>query len=249
MEEQIQARDVKGYYRDPKVVDHYSDASQRVGLWLSEQKLFTALFQPDQALLELGCGAGRISLGLYALGYQRLLATDFSHEMVVRAREIAESRNCQLAFRVADATRLNFEENHWDGAIFGFNGLMQIPLRAQRKVAMGEVFRVLKPGACFVFTTHDRNIQRHKVFWKREAELWRKGKQNPRLLEFGDMLDERVTPNLYIHIPDTEEIRRDLKETGFKIEQDMLRSTIANENQQVRDFSDECRFWIARKPE
>lgn len=249
MAEPIQARDVKGYYRDPGVVDHYSDASQRVGLWLSEKKLFTALFQPDQVLLELGCGAGRISLGLYALGYQRLLATDFSHEMVVRAREIAESRSCDLSFRVADATRLNFEEDHWDGVIFGFNGLMQIPLRAQRKVAMGEVFRVLKPGACFVFTTHDRNIQRHKVFWKREAELWRKGKQNPRLLEFGDMLDERVTPNLFIHIPDTEEIRRDLKEIGFKVEQDMLRSAIANENQQVRDFSDECRFWIAKKPE
>lgn len=249
MEEQIQARDVKGYYRDPEVVEHYSDASHRVGLWLSEKKVFTSLFQPEQAVLELGCGAGRISLGLYALGYRHLLATDFSHEMVVRGREIAESLRYELTFRVADATRLSFEENCWEGVIFGFNGLMQIPWRAQRKLAMEEIFRVLKPGACFVFTTHDRNIQRHKVFWKREAELWRKGKQNPRLLEYGDMLDDRVTPNLYIHIPDTEEIRRDLKEAGFKVEQDMLRSAIANENQQVRDFSDECRFWIARKPD
>lgn len=245
----IQARDVQSYYRDSSVVEHYSDASNRVGLWASERKVFTALFQPEQSVLELGCGAGRISLGLYQLGYRQLLATDFAREMVERGRAIAETLRYELPFEVADATRLPFEDGSWQGVIFGFNGLMQIPGRERRKAAMAEAYRVVQSGGHFVFTTHDRNIQRHKAYWKREAELWKRGRQHPRLLEYGDMLDERVTPNLYIHIPDTNEIRQDLKEVGFKVEQDMLRSTIANETQQVRDFSDECRFWIARKPD
>jgi hypothetical protein len=43
------------------------------------------------------------------------------------------------------------------------------------------------------------------------------------------------------------EIIEDLKSTGFIIETDVLRKDIANESDQVRHFSDECRFWVARK--
>ena len=47
----------------------------------------------------------------------------------------------------------------------------------------------------------------------------------------------------------TSDIRKDLKDAGFLLERDVLRSRVAEESQMVKDFSDECRFWIARKPE
>ena len=53
---------------------------------------------------------------------------------------------------------------------------------------------------------------------------------------------------LYIHVPTREDVLADLRRVGFKLEVDVLRSQLANEPHRVREFSDECRFWIARKP-
>jgi ubiquinone/menaquinone biosynthesis C-methylase UbiE len=244
----IESRQVRSYYRDPNIVRHYLDATNRVGLWDSEKQVFGRLFAREDSLLELGCGAGRIAIGLYELGYRNLLATDFSPEMVHEGHNASECLGYDIPFRVADATKLTFSPESFQGVIFGFNGLMQIPGRERRRTAMREVYRVLQNHGVFVFTTHDRNVQRSSGYWKKEAELWRKGGQDPRLVEFGDVLDDCTDPPLFIHIPDSQEVRDDLKSVGFKVEQDFLRSSVANESLRVREFSDECRFWIARKP-
>ena len=68
---------MKAYFESDGVVDDYAKASVELGLWASEEKIFTRLFAPDDSLLELGCGAGRIAIGLYELGYRNLLATDY----------------------------------------------------------------------------------------------------------------------------------------------------------------------------
>ena len=77
---------------------------------------------------------------------------------------------------------------------------------------------------------------------------WRVGIQDKALLEFGDRYGETPNGRLFIHVPDASEIRKDLKEVGFLIQRDVLRSRVSEESQLVKDFSDECRFWIARKP-
>ena len=66
---------------------------------------------------------------------------------------------------------------------------------------------------------------------------------------FGDLYGE--TPEgsmMFIHTPTCEEVREDLKAAGFRVEADTLRHQIANEPPVVRDFADECRFWVAQKP-
>jgi hypothetical protein len=49
-------------------------------------------------------------------------------------------------------------------------------------------------------------------------------------------------------VPDNAAIRQDLKKAGFVVERDLLRSRLVEESQLVKEFSDECRFWVARKP-
>ena len=62
------------------VLEHYQEATEKVGLWNSEKIVFSKTF-PDKSckLLELGCGTGRISFGLWRLGYRNLMATDFQN--------------------------------------------------------------------------------------------------------------------------------------------------------------------------
>lgn len=237
------------YFGAAMVVDHYAQAAASVGLWASEEKIFNRVFADKGAsLLELGCGAGRIAFGLHELGYQHILATDVTRAMVKEARRIATSLDYSIPFKVEDATSLSFEDNLFDGAIFGFNGLMQIPGADARQKAMCEVFRVIRPGAFFVFTTHDRELPKYRSFWESEKKLWRKGKQHPDLEDFGDRYESTDMGMLFIHVPTTQEIRDMAKKAGFRVEADVMRSIIANEPPRVRDFSDDCRFWVLQKP-
>lgn len=239
---------VRQFFRDPRAVEHYEQAAASLGLWVSEETVFRQVFKPEESLLDLGCGAGRIAIGLSHLGYGDLTGADYSEEMIEGARELGDLLALSIPFHVADATALPFADASFGGAIFGFNGMMQIPGRERRQQAMREVFRVVRPGGCFVFTTHDRANLRHRTFWAAEKERWEKGEQDPRLVEFGDRYHEAPIGCTFMHVPTRDDILADLGLAGWKHEQDFRRSEIAKEPARVREFSDECRFWIARKP-
>jgi len=69
------------------------------------------------------------------------------------------------------------------------------------------------------------------------------------LIEFGDRFDQTPNGKLYLHVPEISEVKKDLVEAGLKLEWDKLRSSITDESELVKKYSDDCRFWVARKPE
>jgi ubiquinone/menaquinone biosynthesis C-methylase UbiE len=243
----ITTGEVKAYYDDPSVVDHYRRATANIGLWVSEEQVFRRVFEQDDRILELGAGTGRIAIGLAEIGYKHILATELSREMIKEARRIGKVLELPVSFRQADATRLKFEDSLFDGAIFGFNGLMQIPGREARRQALREIHRVVRPGGALVFTTHDRQNPKYRNYWRDERIRWNKGKQKPELLEFGDRFEDTELGPLFIHVPTPEEVREDLQATDWKAEWDCLRSKISLETPATLHFSDDCRFWVARK--
>jgi ubiquinone/menaquinone biosynthesis C-methylase UbiE len=244
----VSSSEIQKYFSNSPVLDHYQEATEQVGLWNSERIVFSKTFSdPDLKLLEIGCGAGRISFGLWKKGYSNLTATDFSKAMVKRSRILNQKFKTEISFQVEDATDLSFGDNSFDGAIFGFNGLMQIPGRENRLQAMREIQRVLNPGSYFVFTTHDQAMPKWKKFWANERKKWKKGQQNPELLEFGDRFEETPRGKLFIHVPDVGDVRSDLMAAGFSVERDIVKSKICEESKLVNQYSDDCRFWIARK--
>lgn len=244
----MEFKTVRSHFEQNDVVAHYRDAAANLGLWRSEEELFRKYFSPGKSLLELGCGAGRIAIGLWELGYRHILGVDYSKPMVEQARRLNKLLEYGISFQKGDATALNFEDNLFDGAIFGFNGLMQIPTREARKKAMSEVFRVIAPGSFFIFTAHDRQNPKYKKYWHEEKLKWRRQKPQPELDDFGDRYGPSPWGMMFIHVPENKEVREDLKEVGFRIEGDLLRSQNFNEPPDVIEFSDDTRFWIAQKP-
>ena len=240
---------VKKYFEAACIVGYYSRAASHLGLWRSEEKIFTRVFDQNASLLELGCGAGRIAFGLYELGFKNILATDYSKKMIQRARHLSKLLEYSIPFRVCDATGLEFENDVFDGAIFGFNGLMQIPQAAQRKQAFCEIYRVIRSGAWFVFTTHDRDHSQYGDFWAEEQERWCAGQQSEELNDFGDRMQVTEDGVHFMHVPNMREIEAVLKDVGFRIEATVMRSEITVESEAVTEFSDECRFWVVQKPE
>ena len=129
-----------------------------------------------------------------------------------------------------------------------FNGLMQIPGRRDRRRALLQLGRVCRPGAPLLFTTHDRDSSAfERAYWRLEAQRWETGAQDPRVHEFGDRYFEDEAGRTFMHLPDRAEILEDLAATGWEHEFDAMRKSLARESEAVRDFSDECRFWLARR--
>ncbi len=245
--ERVTESEVKNWFELESVLAHYEAATINLGLWNSEERVLRRVFRPEETLLEVGCGTGRISLGLWELGYRRVLGTDFSRAMVSKARELVGKLEYAVPFRVADARRLPFEDGMYDGVIFGFNGLMQIPGRAQRRQALAEMHRVVRAGGKAVLTTHDRAVGASPGFWAEETKRWAEGTQDIRLHEFGDRIVASDHGPIYIHIPARTEVVADLESAGWKILEDAMRSEIGPESSAVEDFAVDCRFWVVEK--
>lgn len=234
-------------------VIHYTKAAHELGLWKSELALIREYFPEREVhLLEAGCGAGRVAVGLRKEGYRRVTGFDFAAELVDQAVSLAEERGPEgLRFLQADATDPNLchtlDDKPFDGALFMFNGLMQIPGRENRRSALRGLHRVCRPGAPLLFTSHDREDPRDRDEWAREAARWAAGTQDPRLVEFGDRYFSDETGNTFMHLPDRREVLEDLAATGWKHVHDRMRDELASETPMVRNFSDNCRFWVARK--
>lgn len=271
----ISSATVRDDFNDPIAVVHYARAAHSLGLWKSEKLLIERFFTaPSARLLEAGCGAGRVTLGLWELGYENLVAFDFAEELVDQARALAEERAAVIPIHHADATLplsnlLGYSPSvvaaeiiHppqtksnpigyylFDGALFMFNGLMQIPGRANRRAALQNLAAVCRPGAPLLFTTHDRDHSRvERASWKLEALRWEQGQQDLRLVDFGDRyFEEDDVGRTFMHLPDRPEILEDLAATGWTHEFDSMRRDLARESRAVVEFSDECRFWVARR--
>lgn len=256
MTERLSGKQVRADFNDIRAVVHYTRAAHRLGLWASELKVFHDHLphRKTARILEAGCGAGRVSLGLWELGYKKIHAFDFAEELCAQAQSLFLEREVGKAISLfhADARKIaqhpEVEGLRFDAALFMFNGLMQIPGRRNRRAALRSIGACCKPGAPLIFTTHDREHSKlERKLWERETKLWLTGQQDPALVEFGDRYFEDDLGRTFMHLPIREEILEDFQATGWIHEWDAMRRTISKESRAVRDFSDECRFWVASR--
>ena len=97
--------------------------------------------QPGERILDVAAGTGTSSVALQRNG-ARVVAVDFSPGMIAEGRR----KHKNVEFIEADAEKLPFGDNEFDAATISF-GLRNV---ANPKVALGELYRVLKPGGRLV---------------------------------------------------------------------------------------------------
>jgi ubiquinone/menaquinone biosynthesis C-methylase UbiE len=105
----------------------------------------------DSYVLEVGCGSGRYALQVAATIGCRILGVDLNAPGISNANRLAATQNLmtQAQFQIADASQpLPFADSCFDAA-FSNDVLCHIP---GRLALLGELFRVLKPGARFLFS-------------------------------------------------------------------------------------------------
>lgn len=124
---------------------------------------------------------------------------DFSEKMIELAKEKAKKKKISAEFVVADLTKLPFEDNFFDAAIF-ISSLHCIEGEKNREKAVKELFRVLKKGA-----------QVEVGVWNKQSNKFRNAKSKERFVNWRDKGAR------YYYLYDDKEIYKLFEKAGFKI--------------------------------
>jgi SAM-dependent methyltransferase len=123
---------------------------------------FSQCVTHDAAILDYGCGYGRLCGELFDAGYRNLQGLDFSREMI----RAAQARYPGLHFMHHAAERLPFDDASFD-AVLLFAVLTCIPSDRAQQNLIAELARVLRPGGVlivsdYVLQNDDRNRKRYE---------------------------------------------------------------------------------------
>jgi ubiquinone/menaquinone biosynthesis C-methylase UbiE len=139
-------------YEDPQIVSSFGRHRQ---LQPPEQTLLDELGAGLGAMdmLDLGVGAGRTAWS-FAPRVKSYLGVDYARAMIERCKQDLPN----YEFAVGDARRLEFAaDNAYDFVLFSYNGIDHLELH-ERKHALAEMKRVLRPGGVLAFSSHNANF-------------------------------------------------------------------------------------------
>ena len=247
----IAAMVVQGFSSE-SVQRNYLEIS-RQGLWKSEEILFGKYFSPGSSVLDIGCGCGRTTFPLLRAGY-RVVGIDLTPAMIASAKGLAQELRMDADFRIGDAASLAFPDESFDNALFSFNGWDHIPGSKNRRKALAEALRVLRPGGVFVFSSHIRAFGPYTPYW---AKQWFRyyvlrplgfPVHEP---EFGDRFFTKAASGTfeseqYTHIPSLGEVLGQVREAGFHLVERGYRDSIAPEDAGLP--GDSCMLFVCKKP-
>ncbi|HAJ32199.1 MAG TPA: class I SAM-dependent methyltransferase [Candidatus Atribacteria bacterium] len=239
---------IRKSFTTEKTVSDYTRAVKEIGLWESEKIMIEKYFNPESRISDIGCGAGRTTIGFYKLGYRLIEGLDLSEAMIVQARRISKELDYDITFRVGDATCLDYDDETFSAVLFSFNGIMQIPGRENRIRVLKEIRRILISKGYFLFTTHERDSKEYESFWKEEKRKWASHLEDKSLHEFGDKIIKMEERDIFLHFPTREEVISSLEETEFRLIEGILRSELCEESEEVKKFSSDCVLWLVQKP-
>ena len=152
-------------YSAKKVVRWYRDLDF---IHKSEEVIFQRLhpFIKDRKLLDIGIGAGRTTKYLLEIS-KDYTGIDYTPRLV----EVAKRKYPQVTILCADARELHIFDEDFDFVLFSLNGLDYIDHNDRLK-ALREIYRVLRPGGFYVFSTHNRDYKGFKKLpWQEDTSF------------------------------------------------------------------------------
>jgi ubiquinone/menaquinone biosynthesis C-methylase UbiE len=140
----------------------YEIAPPRVRQYLdAEIEHVAGRIRPGDAVLELGCGYGRVIESLTAKT-RLLVGIDTSRSSLQLGRRLlGKTRNCRL-LRM-DAISLGFRDRVFDVVFCLQNGISAF--HVDRRTLIAEAVRVTHPGGRVLFSSYSANFWKHRLEW------------------------------------------------------------------------------------
>ena len=120
------------------------------GLQAAEARMLERYAPPPPArVLDIGCGAGRVTLALTPNGYS-VDGLDLTAAMVHAARALAAQQALRTAFVQADLCALPVAAGSYDLALIFIAALQHVAGRALRRDALRQIGLALRPGGVLI---------------------------------------------------------------------------------------------------
>jgi SAM-dependent methyltransferase len=148
--------------------------------------------RPDDDVLEIGCGIGRMTRRLAQLG-AHVVATDVSDEMLQRARDnLTEFPNVAFHLVDGDGRLLGVPDASVD-VVFSYITLQHVPSQRSQLRYLVEAARVLRPGGRLAVQVRAPGVQAWAMDWAGHAwhlvsghrtlhRAWRGARLGPRAI-------------------------------------------------------------------
>ena len=129
-----------------------------------QSAVFCRYVNRDAAILDVGCGYGRVLSELHALGFRNLCGIDFSEKLIARGKR----QFPYLDLRVMESETIDFPDASLD-AVLLCAVLTCIVADRDQEALIAEIRRVLKPGGLlyvndFLLNTDLRNRKRYAAW-------------------------------------------------------------------------------------
>lgn len=139
-----------GVFGTDRAVDLYSRRMQDPKLFPQEREAIDRYFTPGSTVLDVGCGAGRVSAILNDEGFD-VTGIDVSEPLVDKARSLCP----EVDFQVGSITDPDFAPETFDYIVFSWFGIDYLSPKAERIRAFREMYRLLNPAGMLLFSTHN----------------------------------------------------------------------------------------------
>jgi ubiquinone/menaquinone biosynthesis C-methylase UbiE len=187
-------------------------------LFRADQIALDERFVTPGRLVDLGCGTGRHAIHFARKGFS-VTAVDLSQPMLAAAGCKARAADIDLVRVQANLCRLGcFPDRCFDYALSMFSTLGMIRGGSSRRRALAETCRILRPGGRFAIHVHNLWLNLHD----RQGRRWLCTQAWTALVnrcEFGDrQMTYRGLPGMRVHLYRWRELKRELRDAGFRIE-------------------------------
>lgn len=194
------------------IAEHFSET--RNAPW-PEFHFFRSYLKAQDALLDLGCGNGRVFDFLEQSGVNiDYTGYDFSEKLLAQGKK----KHPKAHFMLGDMAELPFADNSFD-QVWAIASFHHLPTADLRQKCLKQIKRVLKPGGYLVMTCWNLWQAKYRFAflknWKNLLNLHREG--------FADLAipwkdqQGRVLAERYYHAFTPRSLRKYLKEAGFEI--------------------------------
>jgi len=161
-EQQVQSllSSVRARYSTPKGIAHYEMGARDWGATEWEKEMIRLFMTPPGSVLDVGCGAGRISVELSRRGYA-VTGTDITVELLDVARELAEEFGLDIPFQDCDGLRLDYPDASFQYILLN-QMIGNVPLRENRISLFQECARVVSQAGRVVLSYMDNRVVKAK---------------------------------------------------------------------------------------
>ncbi len=232
---------VKEVYSSKNIIKSYIDKQKMIGITEPEKRIILENISVESRILDLGCGTGRISLGLDEIGYENIVGIDVSEPMISNAIK-ARKEGSKIQFVNQDILGLTNELGSFD-AVLAIHSITPLPHLEDRRKALKQIKRLLKANGTIIISAFLQET--NTEYWEKEKSEWDKNNQDKRLIDFGDIILKKHKTEIFIHIPERIEFEHMIENTGLRITKRYDWTDLVDESQEEGvPNAQRCAYWV-----